>query len=137
MSHSVVSLFLVTLDGPNLTLGNTNITYDHTIVIFCSSPFCFSHLIVVNTKSQVWKLNNWKYFSNVYLYWWMSSYNSLYLNSNIIEYSHDSFSFENSSIQVLCWCSLNSNTNCPSIWLRKWIKVLRSRIKMNLWLWAC
>ena len=34
LSHSVVPLFFLTFDGSIVTLGNTNIKFDHTFLIF-------------------------------------------------------------------------------------------------------
>ena len=59
-------------------------------------------------------------------------YNSLYLDSNTIEYSSDSISMEKSSIQVLRQCNLNSNTKCPSLKLESGLKDLWNEIAMNL-----
>ena len=91
----------------------------------------------VNTKSQVWKSNNWICFTSVNLYWWICRYNSLCLDSNTIEQSFDSISLEKSSIHVLHWCSLDSNTRCLPLGLESGLKDLWNEIVMNLWLCNC
>ena len=62
----------------------------------------------VNTKFQVWKSNNWNDFTNIFLYWWMSGYNFLYLYFNTIKY--------------------------PPLWLEIRLEDLWNTITMNLWL---
>ena len=64
----------------------------------------FLYIRTVNTKSRVWKSNNWQCVTNVNLYWCMSKYNSLKLNLVTKEYSSDLISLKkifDSSINLI------------------------------------
>ena len=100
LSHSVVHLFFLTCDGSIVTLGNTNILFDHNFLTF-GGTLIFTHIWQFHHYIEIWATS---YVTILLSHLIVLFFPPLTFDSSIITLSSTNITYDNTFATFGCTC---------------------------------